>query len=148
MAEITVEQLEQLPLIGAKTYVAELRAVHIHKGLLGAPATVETEAGHFRLSRRMNLVAAKAFAVGSDASTAPRRGRIGAILASMAGMELTPSENAEEEHEEPPDPLQALAGDLAKEAMERLQGLIHDSVAKQFAQRRDAIVADAIRSLA
>ena len=42
---------------------------------------------------------------------------------------------------------QALAGDLAKEAMERLQGLIHDRVAKQFAQRRDALVADAIRSL-
>jgi hypothetical protein len=31
--------------------------------------------------------------------------------------------------------------------MARLQGLIHDSVAKQFAQRRDALVADAIRSL-
>ena len=40
-----------------------------------------------------------------------------------------------------------LSGDLAKEAMARLQGLIHDSVAKQFAQRRDALVADAIRSL-
>ena len=148
MADITVEQLEQLPLISAKTYVAELRAVHIHKGLPGAPATVETEAGQFRLSRRLCMVAAKAYAVGVDSRAAHKPGRLGVILASMAGMELTPSENAEEEPDEQPDPLQALAGDLAKEAMERLQGLIHDSVAKQFAQRRDAIVADAIRSLA
>jgi hypothetical protein len=147
MADITVEQLEQLPLAGAKTHVAELRAVHIHQALPGAPATVETEAGHFRLSKRLGLVAAKAFAVGASDSAAPRRGRLGTILSAMAGMELTPSENAEEEPDEQPDPLQALAGDLAKEAMARLQGLIHDSVAKQFAQRRDALVADAIRSL-
>ena len=146
MADITAEQLEQLPTIGAKTHVADLRAVYIHRTLPGAPATVETEAGQFRLSRRLSLVAAKAFAVGVDASSAPKRGRLGIILASMAGMELTPSENAEEP-EEQQDPLQALAGDLAKAAMTRLQGLIHESVAKQFAQKRDALVADAIRSL-
>ena len=147
MADITAEQLEQLPPISAKTHVADLRAIYIHRTLPGAPATVETEAGQFRLSRKLCLVAAKAFAVGVDASGAPKRGRLGTILASMAGMELTPSENAEEEPEEQPDPLQALAGDLAKEAMTRLQGMIHESVAKQFAQKRDALVADAIRSL-
>ena len=90
MADITAEQLEELPLACAKTHVAELRAVHIHQALPGAPATVETEAGHFRLSKRLSLVATKAFAVGASDSAAPRRGRLGTILSVMAGMELTP----------------------------------------------------------
>ena len=149
MEDLTAEQVERFPLIRARTYVADLRAVHVHQALPGMPATIETESGQFRLSRKMSALAAKAYAAYADnPRTGVERGKLGAILASLAGAELSPSEAAHaEDDEEAADPLQTLASDLAREAMGKLQGLIHKSVAKEYERRRDALVADAIRSL-
>ena len=146
MADLTAEQIAQLPLIRAKTFVADLQAVHVHQGLPGSPATVVTEAGQFRLSYRLSLLAAKAYTAYTEKTfTGPQRGRLGAILAGMAGAELSPSEADDEEAVA--DPLQALASNLAREAMGKLEGLIQKSVAKEYERRRGALVADAIRSL-
>ena len=150
MADLTAEEVERLPIIRARTYVANLRAVHVHQSLPGQPATVETESGQFRLSRKMSALAAKAYAAYADNRHAGvERGKLGTILASLTGAELSPSEVAEDEEEaaEAADPLHALASDLARQAMGKLEELLQKSVAREYERRRDALVADAIRSL-
>ena len=108
---------------------------------------MEVESGHYRLSHKLSLLAAKAFEAGFDGSGGPRRGRLSSILAAIAGRETTLSEVADDDDDETSDPLQTLAGNLAREALEKLQSLVHQSVAREFAARRDSLVAGAVRSL-
>ena len=137
MAELTSEQLEQLPSVLARATV-ELRAIHIHTNLPGSPASIETDEGRFRLSPALSRLAAKAYAARAD--TRPKRGRLGFVLAAMAGTEYTPSEPEE-------DPLAGLAASLARDAMSRLEDLVQKAVVRGFAQRRDSLVAEALRSI-
>ena len=98
----------------------------------------------------MSALAAKAYAAYADDHRARvERGKLGVILASLIGAELSPSEVAEGEEEaaEAADPLHALASDLARQAMGKLEELLQKSVAREYERRRDALVADAIRSL-
>ena len=145
--ELTAAQLEKLPPIRSKAHVSELLALHIHANLPGNPATVETSEGHFRLSRELSKLAAKAYAhFREGTATRPRKGRLGAVLAAMAGVELEPSEAASEEFEESAaDPLEGLAKDLAREAMGRLEGLFQDAVAKELGRQKEALFANALR---
>ena len=144
--ELTAAQLEKLPPIRSKAHVSELLALHIHVNLPGNPATVETSEGHFRLSRELSKLAAKAYAQFREGTAArPRKGRLGAVLAAMAG-ELEPSEAASEEFEESAaDPLEGLAKGLAREAMGRLEGLFQDAVAKEPGRQKEALFANALR---
>ena len=59
----------------------------------------------------------------------------------MAGTEYTPSEPEDE------DPLVGLAASLATDAISRLEDLVQKAAVKEFAQRRDSLVAEALRSL-
>ena len=144
--ELTAAQLEKLPPIRSKAHVSELLALHIHVNLPGNPATVETPEGHFRLSRELSKLAAKAYAhFREGTATRPRKGRLGAVLAAMAGVELEPSEAASEFEESAADPLEGLAKDLAQEAMGRLEGLFQDAVAKELGRQKEALFANALR---
>ena len=145
--ELTAAELEKLPPIRSKAQLSELLALHIHVNLPVNPATVETSEGHFRLSRELSKLAAKAYAQFREGTAArPRKGRLGAVLAAMAGVELEPSEAASEEFEESAaDPLEGLAKDLAREAMGRLEGLFQDAVAKELGRQKEALFANALR---
>lgn len=147
--ELSAAELEALPPIHSKTSVAELLAVHIHTNLPGHPASIETVDGHFRVSARLSRLATKAYANWRDGkSTRPRKGRLGLVLAGMAGLETEPSEGASEDLDEAQpetDPLEGLAQDMATEALGRLEGLFQDAVAKQLAQQKEALIASALR---
>jgi hypothetical protein len=145
MAGITAAELEALPLIHSRTYVQELIALHIHAGFPGAPASVETPEGHFKLSKELSKLAAKAYAVRLEPGhTRLTKGRLGAVLASMAGQEGEASEGAPEELEDD-DPLEGLVKSLAQDAVGRLEGLLQKAVAKQLSDRKEVIIAEAIR---
>ena len=103
---------------------------------------METDAGRFRLSPALSKLAAKAYVARVDAS-GPKKGRLGSILAAMAGSEWAPSEADDEEA----DPLSGLASSLARDALSRLEDLVQKAVVREFALRRDSLVAEALRSL-
>ena len=144
MAGITAAELERLPSIRSRANVQELIALHIHTHLPNSPATVETSEGHFKLSRELSKLAAKAYAARVESGYAGlKRGKLGAILASMAGQEWEPSEGACEETED--EPLDGLVKHLAQDAVGRLEGLLQEAVAKQLSSRKEAIIAEALR---
>ena len=147
--ELSAAELENLPQIHAKTSVAELLAVHIHTNLPGNPASVETVDGHFRVSARLSKLAAKAYAAWCDGKSArPRKGRLGLVLAGMAGVETEPSEGASEDLDEAQpetDPLEGLAQDWATEAVGRLESLFQDALARQLSQQKETLIASALR---
>ena len=149
MKELSAAELEKLPQLHAKSHVAELLAVHLHTHLPGSPASVETTDGHFRVSAKLSRLVSKIYDNWCDGtSTRIRKGRLGTILHSMAGVEVDPSEAASEELEETQpeaDPLQGLAADMAKEALGRLEGLFQEAVAKQLSEQKEALIASALR---
>ena len=75
------------------------------------------------------------------------KGKLGEILAHMAGGDVDAAAELSEEEEEQEDPLCRLADKLARDALKRLEGLTHTAVAKVFTERKDELIADAIRSL-
>ena len=144
MAGITAAELERLPSIRSRASVSELTAIHIHTGLPGSPASVETPEGHSRLSEELSKLAAKAYAARLESGYAgSKRGRLGAILANMAGQEWEPSEGACEELDD--EPLDGLVKHLAQDAVGRLEGLLQEAVSKQLSSRKEAIIAEALR---
>ena len=149
MKELSAAELEALPQIHAKTPVAELLAVHIHTNLPGHPASIETVDGQFRVSARLSTLARRAYANWCDGkSTRPRKGRLGTILAAMAG-EVEPSEGAAsedlEEAQAEADPLQKIATAMARDAIGRLEELVQEAVAREMREQKDALVASALR---
>ena len=144
---LTQEELDALPTLTAKAPIKELRAIHIHQGLRRSPATVETEAGHFRLSRTLGVIAAKALQARTEYK-GPTDGVLGRVLARIAfGEGDSVADSIHEEQEESEDPMEAMADELARESLERLRELTRRSTARLFSRERGSVLTEALASL-
>lgn len=143
---LTQEELDALPALTARATIKELRAIHIHQGLRRRPATVETEAGHFRLSKTLGVIAAKALQARTEYK-GPTDGVLGRVLARIAFGEEDSVADSIHEEEESEDPMEAMAEELARESLERLRELTRRSTARLFSRERGSILTEALASL-
>jgi hypothetical protein len=94
----------------------------------------------------LSKLAERAFSMPAKAQQ-KTKGKLGEILAHMVGGDFDAAVAEMSEEEEQEDPLCRLADKLARDALKRLEGLTHTAVAKVFTERKDELIADAIRSL-
>jgi hypothetical protein len=143
--DLTQEQFDALPAIASKTCIRELRAIHVHQNLRRNAASVETDTGHYRLSRMQGCIAAKAKGDFKGSTEGP----IGKVLARIAfGEEDSLADSTHEEQqllEE--DPLEAMADELARESLNKLRELTIRSAERLLTKERGSIMAEALASI-
>ncbi len=120
MAALTLDGLNALPALRASSHVDDIVCLHVHTHLPKRPATVVTDAGHYRMPITLYGTAARAYATlanNGGAYEGPRRGTLAEVLHAMAGDDDRARRSAEE-------PLGRLAECLAEEALGELEGLL------------------------
>ena len=145
MADLTQEQLSLLPAMKATSHVDEIIAVYIHQRLPQRPATIVTEKGHFRLPRTLYGAAYQAYHAltgKAEAYEGPRQGVLAEVLRGMAGDAGEGGVKGDEG-----EPLRRLAEGLAHEALNELEGLLAEQVARLYQERKGALVAAAVQAL-
>ena len=160
METLTLEQFNLLPVLKATSRIEEIHAIYIHETLPKKPPTIVTDKGQFRLPATLHSVACRAtrIVVGSGQ---PYEGPTAGVLAEvLQGIANEDSEGANEQtaNGEGGDegtasqgdddmPLRRLAESLAREALSELGGLLTQSVARHYKERRSGLLAAALETL-
>ena len=146
--ELTQAEFDALPRITSRTHIRELRAIHAYEGVQRSLVSVETDAGHFRLSRMLGFIATKAKCDYQGSTEGP----LGKVLERIAFGEeeesLADSTHEDRQlEEEEGDPLEVLAEELARESLKKLEELTRKSLERLLMKERSSIMAEALAAI-
>ena len=150
--ELTSAEYAALPLLNSHDKVFGLKALFVHQSLKGAPVSVVTATGQYRLSTRLSVQAAKAFYAARERGGYDGEcdGKLGNIIQKMRGISDSSSICSEPpENLEPVETpkLESLAAKLAREALADLQTLTVNAVEAEFQKSRGTVIAAALSRL-
>jgi len=174
MATLTLEQLNLLPVLKTTSRIEEILAIYIHEALPRRPPTIVTDKGHFRLPATLHSVACRAARM-AVANAEPYEGPTAGILAEVLQGIVDTSEDSDGANAQTAlqgdesagdeanvqrtlqgdnsdegnmrEPLLRLAESLAREALSELEGVLTQSVARLYKERRSGLLAAALETL-
>ena len=161
-----------LPVLKATSRIEEILAIYIHEALPRRPPSIVTDKGHFRLPATLHSVACRAartVAGNAEPYEGPTAGILAEVLQGIAsedsegvnvqtalqgdeiaGDEANVQKALQGENSDVAnvrEPLRRLAESLAREALSELEGVLAQSVAGLYKERRSGLLAAALETL-